>query len=270
MKTNEIVDRHVKWVDNIVGNFEGELKGVVHAAQAKVLGYLQENLAIENGQMLPTAGNRAVLRRVGAKFIEAMSAAGYSELVDSFAKTFSGNFSFFDQSLQVLADQGIIKSPNLSFAAGEQAALRSQLISLVGGFESVVDGIAARAVQKALLGVGALKFSDLVELLSNTFGKTLAEATTLGTTAQTMFYRQITANGFAVIESDESGTVYYRLVGPIDKLIRPWCLKYETSTVDSPLTRPQIEALNNGQLPNPFITCGGYNCRHQWVLDSIK
>jgi hypothetical protein len=34
------------------------------------------------------------------------------------------------------------------------------------------------------------------------------------------------------------------------------------------LTRGAIDSLSNGQLPNVFITGGGYNCRHSFLAVS--
>lgn len=53
----------------------------------------------------------------------------------------------------------------------------------------------------------------------------------------------------------------YAFVGPVDGLMRPFCRAH----VGRVYTRAEIEALDNGQLPNPFLTGGGYNCRHLWA-----
>jgi hypothetical protein len=52
----------------------------------------------------------------------------------------------------------------------------------------------------------------------------------------------------------------YLYSGPIDMRIRRFCLEH----VGKVLTRPTIDRLDNKQLPNSFLTRGGYNCRHQW------
>jgi hypothetical protein len=52
----------------------------------------------------------------------------------------------------------------------------------------------------------------------------------------------------------------YAYVGPIDTKLRPFCRAH----VGKVYTRDEIDALDNGQLPNTFLTGGGYNCRHVW------
>jgi hypothetical protein len=52
----------------------------------------------------------------------------------------------------------------------------------------------------------------------------------------------------------------YLYVGPLDSVTRPFCRKQSGHV----LQRDEVEALNNGQLPNPLLTGGGYECRHSW------
>lgn len=62
------------------------------------------------------------------------------------------------------------------------------------------------------------------------------------------------------IAAGASGARAYLYTGPIDGRIRPFCARL----VGRVLTRAAIDRLDNGQLPNSFLTRGGYNCRHQW------
>lgn len=52
----------------------------------------------------------------------------------------------------------------------------------------------------------------------------------------------------------------YLYSGPIDQRIRRFCL----DLVGKVFSREKIDAMDNRQLPNTFLTRGGYNCRHQW------
>jgi hypothetical protein len=46
--------------------------------------------------------------------------------------------------------------------------------------------------------------------------------------------------------------------------VRPFCHQH----LGKVFTRDEIDALDNKQLPNPFLTGGGYNCRHQFIAVS--
>ena len=50
-------------------------------------------------------------------------------------------------------------------------------------------------------------------------------------------------------------------LGPVHDGIRDWCLE----RVGKVFTRAEIEAMDNGQLPNPMLTSGGYNCLHSFI-----
>lgn len=72
-------------------------------------------------------------------------------------------------------------------------------------------------------------------------------------TTLSIFTRQLEA-----MKSGASDVFIY--VGPVDERLRPFCRGH----VGKVYTRAQIDALDNGQLPNTFLTGGGWNCRHVW------
>lgn len=66
----------------------------------------------------------------------------------------------------------------------------------------------------------------------------------------------------AVIEESarERGYEYFQYIGPDDSANRPFCDRH----VDKVYTREEIDALDNGQTSNVFLTGGGFRCRHHW------
>jgi len=53
----------------------------------------------------------------------------------------------------------------------------------------------------------------------------------------------------------------YQYVGPRDAKTRDFC----AGLIGQELTRAEIDDLDNEQLPDVFLTAGGYNCRHSWI-----
>ena len=49
--------------------------------------------------------------------------------------------------------------------------------------------------------------------------------------------------------------------GPIDGRMRPFCVE----RIGRVFSRKAIDAMDNGQLPNVYLTCGGHQCRHTWL-----
>jgi hypothetical protein len=82
----------------------------------------------------------------------------------------------------------------------------------------------------------------------------LSEARTLYDTQVNVFGRQVEA-----LKSTPEDV--YAYMGPADVKLRPFCREH----VGKVYTKAQIDALDNGQLPNVFLTGGGYNCRHMFV-----
>lgn len=96
--------------------------------------------------------------------------------------------------------------------------------------------------------------NDLLDDLADALDVELHEARTLYDTTVNVFARQVEA-----MKSTPDDV--YAYMGPADRKIRPFCHAH----VGKVYTRPEIDAMDNGQLPNAFLTGGGYNCRHSWI-----
>jgi hypothetical protein len=86
------------------------------------------------------------------------------------------------------------------------------------------------------------------------FDITDAQARTLYDTAISIYSRQVDQ----LQATGEPEELFY-YAGPLDTKTRPFCRE----RVGKVFTRQQLETADNGQLPNPLLTGGGYNCRHQ-------
>lgn len=99
----------------------------------------------------------------------------------------------------------------------------------------------------------------IVDALAKAIERTRAQATTLFDTQVSIIGRQIEA------EQTPSGPEQaYMYVGPVDRVVRPFC----EDLVGKVFTRDRIEQMDNGQLPNVFLTGGGYRCRHTFLAVS--
>lgn len=99
--------------------------------------------------------------------------------------------------------------------------------------------------------------NDILDDLFNALDEDMGALHTLFDTQVSTFARQVEAIATADLPADQP----FLYVGPSDQRNRPFCKEH----VGQVLTRDRIEQLDNGQLPNPFITAGGYNCRHSWL-----
>jgi hypothetical protein len=94
---------------------------------------------------------------------------------------------------------------------------------------------------------------DLLSDLSDAVDVEEARLRTLYDTTVSIFGRQVEA-----MKSSGDADEPFVYVGPTDAKLRPFCRTH----VGKVYTRAQIDALDNGQMPNVFLTGGGYNCRH--------
>ena len=101
------------------------------------------------------------------------------------------------------------------------------------------------------------KVTDLLEDLSDAVDVEEGRLRTLYDTTISIFGRQVEA-----MKAQPDDVFAY--VGPVDAKLRPFCRAH----IGKVYTKAEIDALDNGQLPNVFLTGGGYNCRHVWQVVS--
>lgn len=244
-------------IDSLVARFADEVAGAVDRAKIILTTHLSRRIAVEDGvRIARTPGNMQALRQIARNWETALDSQGYARLVERFTGQFAGQFRYFDEVLSLLG------LPAASWTRADEALFAAQRLSSAASIESVATTVAQAAQRRALVSVGGLRLTQLTGLLAEEFGKTTKQAESLADTSMTVFYRSITERGFQKIEEDGT-TLRYKYYGPDDKLTRPFCDRI----VGRSFTRPQIDAMSNGQLPNVFLTGGGYRCRHQWILD---
>lgn len=111
-----------------------------------------------------------------------------------------------------------------------------------------------KEVRRAIAaGLGAESFRRRLEEKTDAFGEQFA------TVAQTQIAAYNNLLTFKIAE--ESGIETFLYSGPLNPTTRPFCRAH----VGKIFTKEQILKMDNGQGLPVMETCGGYNCRHQWV-----
>jgi hypothetical protein len=265
----EIHNAHSRYVDSLVHTFETHLQEIVTKAQARVLADLQKKLSITDGVIEQTPANYRTLRKLNQLFLDAMDQAGYQRLVTAFVGEFPGQLPYLNEILELLSDQvqGGLPIANLS----ADPVLWTFQLSAADALNAVVEGVAGSVMQRSMLSVGGLEFGQLAQTLAEKLAVSVPRAVGLADSAMTMFYRTAADRSFQVIEASEpKQELKYKLAGPDDALTRPWCEDMLARTEEKGLTREQFNSYPNGQIPQPFISCGGFNCRHSVILDTTS
>lgn len=263
-----VILSHDRWITATVGAFTSHLTKLLSTAQADVIAQLHSKLVFApDGTILPTPANQRVLRSIDTLFSQAMDKAGYQSLVNNYTQQFGGNFHFFDEIVNAIDQHSTYELPDTKtlFTSDDKKALTALQTNSTENLSGLVDQVALLARQSSLISIGGLRFKDLTNLLSERFDLTLSRAQSLADTSITSFYRALSATGFEEIEKDlPEQQQRYKYAGPYDKLNRPFC-RHLLNTAKT-YTRAEIDELDNGQIPNVMITCGGWRCRHQWLL----
>jgi hypothetical protein len=252
------------WIDSLISNFERELNGILSSAQARTIAKLRDQLSITNGKLERSVKNSKALRKLDTLFLEQMDKAGYDQLLDELVGQFPGQLHFFQDTLETLSSAMKTPLPPVKFGPRDLQVFTDQGLSAKDGLQAVMESVAQGAKKRVLMSVGGLSFSDLADSLATYTKRALPEATGLAETATATFYRVIADRGFQIIEKDSPGTIRYEYEGPKDKLTRPFCR--HLMAVKKTYTREQIDHMDNGQIPNVFVSAGGWRCRHQWMI----
>jgi hypothetical protein len=261
--------------DDLRDAFARELADVLQRVERRLPAILADAQA--GGTM--AAGNAATLGRTRANLRRLLTEAGYDDLID--ASVSIG----LDRTLAILADSSPAYRRALAFnTSGQPTAFTGLLRALVEtaradllGHGDAITTVLWRATVRGVLGADSP--ARLISALADVLDGQRALAATLYDTNVSITQRIsvqtiVPVSGQDVTDPNAptplatGGDVLpvpdgqlYAYVGPVDAIIRPFCLEH----IGRVYTKAEIDALDNGQLPNPFLTGGGYNCRHLWA-----
>lgn len=266
-KLKDIDRRHGEYMDELLAQFEERLDRIIETATAQVLDNVIPRLKLNaDGDVPATIGNLRVLQNLDTQFQAAMKSAGYDSLTLAWVKQFPEQLPLLTDTLRTISKT--LKVPlNVSALTkpAEQNVLLHQQSATLEGLRDIVVKVAINGKRKALAKVNGLEPRKLSDLIAKSFQVTDGQARTLAATGMATFYRVATARALDQVEKETP--LRYVYDGPDDRLTREFChrLKSDMQSGRS-WTKAEIEAMDNGQLPNPFLSCGGYNCRHQWRI----
>jgi hypothetical protein len=184
---------------------------------------------------------------------EVLEAAGYDDLATTATTGGLERMAKAIERMNVAARVAKFTSRDATRIAALKELARLDLLAVgdevsIALWRSTVQGLYSQRSPNAIL-------DDLAEVLD----KELREVRTLYDTTASIYGRQVEA-----LKSSGEPDELFAYLGPADSKVRPFCAKH----VGKVYTRAELEALDNGQLPNPFLTGGGWNCRHQAVAIS--
>lgn len=120
----------------------------------------------------------------------------------------------------------------------------------------VSDDMAREIARVTFEGMVSLRpVEALVGDIADRLDVSQRQARTIYDTAVSTYARQVEQ-----LNADGTSDELFIYVGPFDQKNRDFC----EQRVGKVYSREAIDGMDNGQLPDVFITGGGYNCRHTW------
>jgi hypothetical protein len=233
--------------DSLSAAFARELGKLLIDATAALKPLLRDALAGDRTATIAAA--RGIKLRTAIR--QTLTAAGYDTLADAAALSAVERMSEAVLATRVGRGTAGLVRPNGRTLAALAEVGRANLLQQA-------DDVAA-ALWRSL---GQVLFTSrpvdaVLEDLLDVFEDEVGNLQTLFDTQVSIYGRQVEALATADLEADQP----YLYAGPVDLKTRTWCLE----RVGKVYTRAEIDAMDNGSLPDAFLTGGGYNCRHSFL-----
>lgn len=261
-------EEHSHYYETLLDPFQRALTEQVIRAIAALTLNLRQTLSLDpKGRIEFTFANSSILGKVDTMFEDLLDQHGTARLIDGFVNQFPGQLPFLAEELNII--NSTLKTPLLAgplLAATDLTVLLAQQKLAKQNIIDVAATVGDLAKRKILLNLNGLAVDAMASMLAKSLSVTPADATTLAATSASMFYR--TAYDRVLQRVEASGhPLRYEYDGPRDNLNRPFCARMvEQSRSGRTWSRAEIDGLDNGQLPNVWISAGGYRCRHQWRI----
>lgn len=235
--------------DTESARFARTLGTALSQLERQLLGLVQQARAGKPGA-LAKVGRLLQLRR---ELRTALTTSGYRRLVER------ASLDAVERMAQAVASRrAVTGAASLGRVTGARLTALARLMAadLLG----LGDAAAARLWRAVALAIyGNAPEPAILAALATELDTTRAQVQSLFDTQVSIVGRQIVAEA----DPPEPAQAYL-YVGPVDGRVRPFC-REQLGLV---YTKDRIDALDNGQLPNVFLTGGGYNCRHSFLAVS--
>jgi hypothetical protein len=258
---------HAIRIDQIVARFLDDLETVVTRAQSVLQNKLLTLLKFdEKHAILRTPTNQRILRRLPVLWQTALDDSGLASVIQRYLDAFPSQVPAFLDILHAMNSLATTPYPIPTFNQSDYAYFNSLRLSAGADLSALVENAAAGVLTRTAFSLGALKYSELITHIQKATDASVGRSETIADTSISMFYSAVAARGYEKIQAETDGQLRFRYAGPEDRLVRPFCENLLQKNLT--YTKEQINRMDNRQIPNVFISKGGWNCRHQFLLSA--
>jgi hypothetical protein len=260
MTPKQLIDQHNAAVQRAAADLQDSMSDVAKKAVSAVIVYLLARLVTRDGKILATADNAKLLSQVADLLNKAMVEAGLDSALADFSSQFDLQVGAYQTLLQTL------RMPVAELPASSERFLSEHRVAITLSFLGLAHTFASDMRDRALLAINQTTNSLTSELL-NHVDRISAAFEREASSSLFEHYRLAGDILTTILATTTRKPVLFVYDGPsaADPKIRPFCAALMSQAERGKVwTRAEINELDNGMLPNVFVTCGGFNCRHQW------
>lgn len=244
------IKRKHNFITRSISEYEAMLAESARTIERRLIAVALK-LEAKDGNFVANATNRKRLIVARGELQEAFGVREYKEAT-------AGLMERADELMSYHADIADAYGPKVQFAGTSIQSIRILKDAMTREFAGLGEE-SARIIGKQLdlMVMSGQPVSKATKVIAEQLdGKFARYAKTYAQTSLEIYDRLITADTYPTEDDTQ-----YMYAGPLDDLCRPFCRE----RVGKVFSYSEIQAMDNGQLPDVFITCGGYNCRHQWL-----
>jgi hypothetical protein len=268
-KLQEIYRRQAELYDSLTAALEKELDRIITQVLAALMEQLRGSLKLDDGTVARTPQNLAVLTKLNSQFEKLVTKYGYRRAITAFVAKFPQQFELLSETFQVLSsvlDRKWLKQGTL-FRPDDLKVLSAQQLVAKDSLNDLPAQTGVRAKSKVVQLAGSGSLADMQVFLSGAFDGLKNSATSLGETSMVLFYGLANERVYSRIQEGQSAPLVFDYQGPEDVLNRKFCAHLlKQRDAGKRWTREQIDLMDNHQIPDVFVSKGGWRCRHQWIL----
>jgi hypothetical protein len=166
------------------------------------------------------------------------------------------------QVLSSVLDRKWLKQGTL-FRPADLKVLSAQQLVAKDSLNDLPAQTGVRAKSKVVQLAGSGSLADMQVFLSGAFDGLKNNATSLGETSMVLFYGLANERVYSRIQEGQSAPLVFDYQGPEDVLNRKFCAHLlKQRDAGKRWTREQIDLMDNHQIPDVFVSKGGWRCRH--------
>lgn len=258
--TQNIVIQHAEDLRKRSGALVSYLEPVVSDVEREVEKYLRRSLTSKDGIVYPTPTSALAMRDLDRQYSIILRGSNYHGVLS----TFIGNFSDQIDSFKEMYSQMPAELPEMSLTSDDAQVLGTRAALSLAALESTSLEVVASLRQASVLVLSQAPLDSIIEHVGSIVART-SNVERLGRDLEMTFFRTISGLVYRNLE-ERSVRPLFSYAGLASQNNRPFCKKMLSS---APITKSEIDSLDNGKVPGVFDNAGGPGCSHFWWVSAI-